>query len=237
MSEIESSEDPTLLFDASILVQFCTAAAGLGHTDIPLSEILAWIPVLRRHVDRLLERRWGPNTRAGLLQAAAHLALQVDYTGSAGRGGAPLAEIDERYLALMEAIREGSLQEHLEGFGSAPLVDLDDGMRRLHELSRLLPEASAYPIDSFSAVVDLLAPALRDHPLYRQVCDGLDDAVRRQEGDAAVGDKCRQRATAMQKAGRPLDALREFHQAKVKWFHGDTLYGALHAMPFGVASR
>jgi hypothetical protein len=34
----------------------------------------------------------------------------------------------------------------------------------------------------------------------------------------------------MQKAGRPLDALREFHQAKVNWFHGDTLYGALRAM-------
>jgi hypothetical protein len=81
-----------------------------------------------------------------------------------------------------------------------------------------------------SSDVDLLAPSLRDHPLYRQVCDGLDEAVKRQEGDAAVGNKCRPRATALQKAGRLLDALREFHQAKVNWFHGDTLYGALLAM-------
>lgn len=227
MSEIELSDDPTILFNASMLVQLCTAAAGFNHTDIPLPEILAWIPQLRRHVDQLLERDRGPNTRAGLLQVAAHLALHVDYTGAKVRGSATLAEIDHQYEALMDAIDEGALQQHLD---AAPLVDIDDGMRRLLEFSELLPDAPAYPIDTFSAVVDLLAPSLRDHPLYRQVCDGLDDAVKRQEGDAAVGDKCRQRATALQKAGRLLDALREFHQAKVNWFHGDTLYGTLRAM-------
>ena len=62
------------------------------------------------------------------------------------------------------------------------------------------------------------------------MCDGLDKAVARQEGDAVAGDRCRQRAEALQAAGRLLDALREFHQAKINWFHGDTLYGALRAM-------
>lgn len=227
MSEIELSGDPTVLFNASMLIQFCTAAAGFSHTDIPIPEILAWIPQLRRHVDELLKADKGQNTRAGLLQVAAHLALHFDYTDAEFGGSATLAEIDQQYQALMDAIDEGALQQHLD---VAPLVDIDDGMRRLLELSELLPDAPAYPIDAFGAVVDLLAPSLRDHPLYRQVCDGFDDAVRRQEGHAAVGDKCRQRATALQKAGRLLDALREFHQAKVNWFHGDTLYGTLRAM-------
>jgi len=111
-----------------------------------------------------------------------------DYTGAEARGSATLAEIDQQYEALTDAIDQGALQQHLD---AAPLVDIDDGMRRLLELSEQLPDAPAYPIDTFSAVVDLLAPSLRDHPLYRQVCDGLDDAVKRQEGDAAVGDKCR----------------------------------------------
>ncbi len=62
------------------------------------------------------------------------------------------------------------------------------------------------------------------------MCDGLDRAVARQEGEAVAGDRCRQRAEALQQAGRLLDALREFHQAKINWFHGDTLYGALRAM-------
>jgi hypothetical protein len=227
MSEIELNDDPSILFDGSVLVQFCTTAAMLNHTDIPLSEIIAWTPRLHHHVDQLLERDFGPNTRAGLLQVSAHLALHIDYTDAQVRGSATLAEIDQQYEALMDAIDQGALQQHLD---QVPLVDLDAGMRRLLELSDLLPDAPAYPIDTFSTVVDLLAPSLRDHPLYRQVCDGLDEAVKRQEGDAAVGDKCRQRATAFQKAGRLLDALREFHQAKVNWFHGDTLYGALRAM-------
>ena len=229
MSEIELSDDPTILFYASVLVQFSAAGAGLNHTDIPMAEIVAWIPQLRRHVDTLLEQDLAPNTRASLLQAAAHLALQVDYAGAEmqARGRATLAEVDQLYEALTDAIDQGELQQHLD---AAPLVDLDDGMRRLLELCELLPQAPAYPIDTFSAVVDLLAPSLRDHQLYRQVCDGLDEAIKRQEGDVAAGDKCRQRATALQKAGRLLDALREFHQAKVNWFHGDTLFGTLRAI-------
>ncbi|VVJ19619.1 Uncharacterised protein [Amycolatopsis camponoti] len=227
MSEIELSDDPSILFDGSVLVQFCTTAAVLNRTDISLSEVIAWIPHVRRHVDEILEEDLGANARAGLLQVSAHLALHVDYSDAEVRGSVTLAEIDQQYDALMDAIAQGGLQQHLN---AAPLVDLDGGMRRLLELSELLPDAPAYPIDTFSTVVDLLAPSLRDHPLYRQVCDGLDDAVKRQEGDAAVGDKCRQRATALKKAGRLLDALREFHQAKVNWFHGDTLYGALRAM-------
>ncbi|MEV6928447.1 hypothetical protein AB0M46_28720 [Dactylosporangium sp. NPDC051485] len=228
MTQIEVSTDPTVLFHASLLVQWCAASAALGHTDLPIPEILSWIPKLRRHVDHLLEQDWGPNTRAGLLQAAAHLALHVDYTGVTGRGGATLEDIDRLAATVRDAVDQGELQQQLRG--TAPLVDLDSGMQHLLELSHLLTAAPAYPIESFSALIDLLSPALRDHPLYRPVCDGLDDAVRRQDGDAAVAEKCRQRAEAFNKAGRPLDALREFHQAKVNWFHGDTLSGALDAI-------
>src|SRR5437868_5018049 len=78
---------PGLLFDASVLIQFCATAAGLGYTDIPMAEAMRWTPLLRRYVDQLLEREWGPNTRAGLLQVAAHLALHVDFTGAEGGGG------------------------------------------------------------------------------------------------------------------------------------------------------
>ena len=228
VTQIEHSTDPTALFHASVLVQWCAASAALGHTDLPIPEIHGWIPQLRRHVDQLLEQDWGPNTRAGLLQAAAHLALHVDYTGVTGRGGATLDAIDQLTAAVRDAVDHGELQQQLQG--TAPLVDLDGGMQRLLELSQLLPAAPAYPIESFSMLIDLLSPALHDHPLYRRVCDGLDDAVRRQDGDAAVAEKCQQRAAAFSKAGRPLDALREFHRAKVNWFHGDTLSGSLDAI-------
>jgi hypothetical protein len=53
---------------------------------------------------------------------------------------------------------------------------------------------------------------------------------RRAGPEAAAGDRCLQRAEALQAAGRPLHALREFRQAKINWFRGDTLYGTLRAM-------
>lgn len=227
IDDVQHSDDPTVLFNASVLIQFCMTAAGLGHTDIPMAEAVGWVPLLRRHVDQLMEQDWGPNTRAGLLQAAAHLALQIDYSDAEAAGSATLDDVDRLYDSLREAIEHGTLQAHLE---PAPVIDLDAGMQHLASLVELLPTAPAYPIDVFSMTVDLLAPILRDHPLYRQVCDGLDRAVARQEGDAAAGDRCRQRAEALQKAGQLLDALREFHQAKINWFHGDTLYGTLRAM-------
>ena len=227
VDDVRHTDDPTLLFNASLLIQFCTTAAGLGHTDIPMAEAVGWIPPLRCHVEQLMEQDLGPNTRAGLLQVAAHLALHIDYTGSEVRGSATLEDIDRLYESLTEAIEHGTLQAHLD---PAPVVDLDAGMQHLGSLVELLSDAPAYPIDAFGMTVDLLAPIVRDHPMYRQVCDGLDRAVGRQEGDAAAGDRCRQRAQALHKAGRLLEALREFHQAKINWFHGDTLYGTLRAM-------
>lgn len=164
IDEVQHSEDPGLLFDASVLIQFCATAAGLGHTGIPIAEATGWTPLLRRHVGQLLERDWDPNTRAGLLQAAAHLALHVDFTGAGdGRGSATLDDMDQLYGSLMEAIEHGTLQAHLE---DAPVVDLDAGMQHLASLAELLPDAPAYPIGTFAMIIDLLAPTLRDHPLY-----------------------------------------------------------------------
>ena len=231
IDEVQHTGDPALLLDASVLIQFCVTAAGLGHTGIPMAEAAGWTRPLRDRIGQLLERDLDPNTRACLLHAAAHAALHINFTraeaGAATEASTTIEEIDRMYAAVTEAIEQGTLQTHLP---RAPVTDLDSGMRHLAALTRLLPDAPAYPIDGIALLVDLLAPTLRDHPLYRQVCDGLDRAVARQEGDAAAGDRCRQRAEALQAAGLPLDALREFHQAKINWFHGDTLYGTLRAI-------
>jgi hypothetical protein len=49
IDEIRQSDDRALLFDASVLIQLCTTAAGLGHSDIPMAEAVGWTPLLRRH--------------------------------------------------------------------------------------------------------------------------------------------------------------------------------------------
>jgi hypothetical protein len=110
------------------------------------------------------------------------------------------------------------------------LVDVDRAMTLLVELVDRLPQVPAFPVETLSQQFDLLAPILVDQPGYGKVRDGLDSAVERLEGDAAAANKCRNRAMTFVKMGRPLDALREFHAAKERWWHGDTLRGSLLAM-------
>jgi hypothetical protein len=145
--------------------------------------------------------------------------------------GLPGVYVEAVISAFWQAAQEGAALDWPAVLSLCSWADQQaEAELRVAALTALLPDAPAYPIDALALLVDLLAPTLRDHPLYRQVCDGLDRAVARQEGDAVAGDRCRQRAEALQAAGRPLDALREFHQAKINWFHGDTLYGTLRAM-------
>lgn len=80
MAEIQEVTDPTILFDASIVIQAMGIGSMNGHTDIPLRETTDWIAPLRAHVDRLLEADHGPNEMAGLLQAAAHLGMHMDWS-------------------------------------------------------------------------------------------------------------------------------------------------------------
>jgi Integrase core domain len=52
MADVQRSEDPTLLFNASLLIQFCTAAAGFGHTYAICERMIG---TLRRELlDRIL---------------------------------------------------------------------------------------------------------------------------------------------------------------------------------------
>ena len=49
-------------------------------------------------------------------------------------------------------------------------------------------------------------------------------------GRSAVAAVARDRAMALLRAGRRLEALSEFHQVKIDWWSGDTIRGSLLAM-------
>ena len=40
------------------------------------------------------------------------------------------------------------------------------------------------------------------------------------------------RGMAFAAAGKPLEAIRELHDAKVRWFHGDSMYGSVITMRY-----
>jgi hypothetical protein len=225
-AEIGAIDNPTLLFDASVLLQYCEGAYGHKATDLTLEETNRWNADVRRRVDTLLAEQPPPNARAALLEAAAHLALHFDYTRITApdpdtlAGPRTVAGPDAVTQAVLAAVEDDNLPAVPS---SLRFLDIDAGMARLAELVESLPQAPMFPIDTLAAHFDMLSPALIDHPLYPAVRDGLDAVTASQAGDDAVADRCRHRAMALFQADRLLDALREFHDAKVNWWHGDTL--------------
>jgi len=112
---------------------------------------------------------------------------------------------------------------------------MEKGMAALDELADLLPSAPLVPIEQLAAMFDMTAALLVDHASYPKVCQALDDATVERSGKSAAGDRAQARAVSLLDGGRPIDALREIHAAKMNWLHGDAAEGS--AIMMLLASR
>jgi hypothetical protein len=224
-ADIASMSVPADLLDASVLLQYAETARLAGESALGEQELLRWAAELRQHLTALLGSPTTPGRRAGLLNTAANLSLHIDYTAVKQR--------DEQTAPRSEAhAAPDDLLSITQVPAWLPFVDVDHGMSYLMELVELLQQAPTYPVDSLARHFDMLAPALVDHHLYEPVRSGLDEATSRQAGDASTAGRCRNRAMSLYRSGRRLAALRELHEAKVNWWHGDTVRGSLFAMLF-----
>lgn len=218
-----------LLMDAAVLLTYCLGARTRGLTEITALEIRGWNQDLQSRVRTLLAEAPPTNRRAGLLAVLAHLAFDpvpADPEDVDQEGLHSPAEITR---IVREARRDGTAMPVPKSL-SMQLVDLPGGFDALIELIELLPDAHTFAIEQLCDWFDFLSPLLVDEPRYGQVRDALDAATDRVAGDDAVASRCRNRALALVEAGRLVQALNEFHAAKVNWFHGDTLHNSLQAM-------
>ncbi len=220
------SSDPARLEDASVALSYAGTAASIGHSDLNLAVLGDRRAALRRRVKELLADNPPPVRRARLLQVAGHLALTPDTARLTPASGAPPAA----QVAMLDGPREPVLPEIAEGL--CEIADLDDAVAAWTELSTLIPDTPLFPVDEFTEIVQYLTPALIDADGWEGLVTALDAATGRVAGGARAGELCRDRAVALRRNERPLDALHEIHRAKVEWWTGDTLRGALLAMSF-----
>lgn len=113
---------------------------------------------------------------------------------------------------------------------SAWFTDVRAGMRYLVQLVDLLPDVPVIPIEHTHDLFDMLAEALVEQPEYARVRSGLDDAIAARSGDSTAAAACRDRGMKFFQAGRYVEAVFEFHDAKRRWLNGDSLEGAILAM-------
>ncbi|MEV6948238.1 hypothetical protein AB0N07_41205 [Streptomyces sp. NPDC051172] len=219
-----SSERVSLLDDANQLL-LTWGGSWLRHLGTVSAEELRDLALrLRERTDTLIESTDAavyPVRKASLLDVAARLCLQPRWpeVTRPAAGALPTALETARLWLAGEIVPEISLE-------SRPL-DVTDAMDYLEQLIDLLPQARAFPVGGVSETFQLVAPALTADPRYEKIRDALDTAQADIAGDSSVAARCRDRATAFLRAGRALDALHELHEAKINWWHGDTLRGAL----------
>jgi hypothetical protein len=148
----------------------------------------------------------------------AHIASEVDEATTPGRR-----------CELLFVFGGMCLVAPGEGMPYAPEA-LDAALNAWSELVSIVDEVPFFPLIRLSNVMSVLTPALFDRPTYSTLIDELDVRVEARSGRSRIAEVQRDRAVQLFHAGRPDDALDEFHRVRVGWFAADTIRGSLLAM-------
>ncbi len=226
-----TSSQPNIVDDAVTLASYWGSMWQTGVAKAEASEITLAMTRLRAHlVDQLdaTDVNIYPVRAATLTGtlAFAHLTPNWEKTEAAHGKPAP-AEV-----APGVGMRLDEFEIDVSALEDTELFDIATAMRYLEQLVDLLPRARVYSCRQLARVFTMFAPIAAEYPSYEKVRDGLDAALAEVQGDNATAERCRDRGMAFVQAGKPLKALAELHNAKLKWFNGDTLYGAILTMRY-----
>jgi hypothetical protein len=225
------SSHPNVLDDAVTLASYWGVMWRAGVAQVTAAEIADAVEQLRIHVVAELhatDTTTHPVRAASLTGTLAFLHLLPRWKKVEDEYGRPEPQsYDPNAGVKLDEFEVGT--SHLL---EEDIVDLDGATRYLSALVDLLPDARPYSVRSLARVFTMFSPALSLQPDYTKIRDGLDAALAAVDGDAAIADRCRKRAMAFANAGKPLEALHELHDAKVRWFHGDSMYGSVLTMRY-----
>jgi hypothetical protein len=205
------------LSEASTLVSYIIGAVMGAHTDLGADWAMAENHRLCEGIEtRLQEADLTPTEQVGLLEVLGSLRAHVD--------------LNE--LELPDAPRQASnafvnTADPPSPPSWMPLVDASGAVDAWSAMAELTPAAPLVPIDSLAQVFTLMSPVLVDVEGFRELAGKLDELQAEVGGDSAAAERSRDRAMALLKAERPLEALIDLHDAKARWWHGDTLRGTL----------
>lgn len=125
-----------------------------------------------------------------------------------------------RLLELRGFSRMNPLDEYFE-------IDEDEMMKDWIELSELAENAPLFPIHRFSNLLVKLTKYLGSHPKYEYLTKKIDELLSKRYGDHIAARNCVDRAVEFYENGEVLKAIKQLHQAKIKWFIEETVYNSL----------
>lgn len=125
-----------------------------------------------------------------------------------------------RLLELRGFSHMNPLDEYFE-------INEEEMMNDWIELSKLAEDAPLFPIQRFSNRLVKLTKYLGSHPEYEHLTEKIDELLSKRYGDHIAARNCVDRAVEFYKNGEVLKAIKQLHQAKIKWFIEETAYNSL----------
>ncbi len=227
LNESLNESEPARLVDAQTLLLYANTAVRHELTSLMPDELQDWNNQLTSRIQELLPHET-LHRRASLLFALGQLGLHPDLSGTAMQGASEQVRIPERWETVVgqPTLADFSLTEDLV------FTDESRTLSAWSELMRSLEEVPLFPIQTLANLIQLLVPLWSKQAEWRRLLDAADNAVGKQIGKHALAARARDRAMTFLRGGRHLDALEEFHRAKIDWWTGATVRGSLLAMVF-----
>ena len=216
---------PALLQDAGALLMYANTAVRAGLTALTPAELRDWNYHLTNRI-RALVIHETPHRRATLLFTLGQLGLHPALTEADIEDSSDEARMTE----LRSQVSEPSTPTGVVLRDDLVLVDVSRTLSAWTELLDNLEETPLFPIQTLARIFQMLVPLWSSQDEWRELLDRVDEAVGERSGKNAVAARARDRAIKLHGLGRRLDAIEEFHQAKLEWWSGETVRGALLAM-------
>ena len=228
LEEAVNESEPARLLDASALLLYANTAVRWGVTSLTPADLEGWNSSLTVRAQCLIaqETPEAPHRYASFLYAIGHLGLhpalwKPEYQDVS----------EEIYLADQQDLNiqlpnpsETSLPD------DSVLADASLTLSAWTDIVDNLEKTPLFPIETFADILQLLVPLWSRQTEWRDLLDRIDEALAERSGRHTIGARARDRAMTLLNSGRCLDALEEFHQARVEWWSGETVRGSLLAM-------
>ena len=225
LDESLNESEPIRLGDAETLLLYANTAVRYRLTSLTLAEIQDWNNHLTSRIQELIPHET-PHRRASLLFALGHLGLHPDLSKIDIQGTDKQVRLPERWETPVS-------QSTLVNFSLPEDLVLTDESRTLlawSELMNCLDDVPLFPIQTLADIFQLLVPLWSKQAEWRRLLDAVDDAIVKRVGKNALAARARDRAIAFLRDERHLDALEEFHRARIDWWAGETVRESLLAM-------
>ena len=230
LQESLSESEPARLLDASALLLYTNTAVRWRVTSLTPAELKNWNKGLVTRAEDLLAdvQPNAPHRRASLLDAIGHLGLYPALWDANFPAFDPeeYTRDDQNQAFDLPDVAEPTLPEYFV------LADLSQTLSAWTELMDNLAETPLYPIESVVDTLQLLVPLWSRKAKWRNLLDQADEVVGERSGKHILAGRARDRAVKLLRAERILDALEEFHKAKIEWWTGETVRGSLLSMIF-----